>query len=318
MTGIVIINYNNITDIRNCIDSIIKYVNIAEVKIVVVDNGSNEDVRTAVRDHISSKFTDSCTVIEGSRVMSATLSLSTITYLMLPTNIGYARGNNAGIELLLKDDSISEIMILNSDIILTEDILGPLKNIIAHRDDVGAVSPLLRKPNGEVDYCCARRALERKSMLFTFSFMRRKHYRRALESRKLLKQYPELINENEVTIDLPSGSCMMFKRPVMQKLGGFDEGTFLYYEEDILNKKIKFLGLKNILVPQVSCIHIGGATTNNTKSAYFLKKCNYDSLLYYLQKYESCSKMEMAYYKLSGNLCLLRLWLGKLYHSILK
>ena len=40
-------------------------------------------------------------------------------------------------------------------------------------------------------------------------------------------------------IELPSGSCMMFNAEALRIIGGFDPNTFLYYEEDILYKKLK-------------------------------------------------------------------------------
>ncbi|MBQ5852225.1 MAG: glycosyltransferase family 2 protein, partial [Lachnospiraceae bacterium] len=195
------------------------------------------------------------------------------------------------------------------------DIVTPLVARLYEIPDVGSVSPLLYKPDGEIDYCCARRSLEKKDMLVTFSYLFNKQYTAALEKRKILRESPELINQEKIEIDLPSGSCMLFKKSVFEALGGFDKGTFLYYEEDILNKKIKQMGLKNVLIPSVNCIYVGGATTNNTKSAFFLKKCNYESLLYYLQKYESCTRLELCYFKLSASLRLGRLYLGRLYHK---
>lgn len=34
----------------------------------------------------------------------------------------------------------------------------------------------------------------------------------------------------------------------MRAIGGFDERTFLYYEEDILAEKVRSLGLKNAVL----------------------------------------------------------------------
>ena len=310
MVGVIVLNYNNTKDIKLCVDSLIKWTDSDNFKLLIVDNGSetavNEDVKSYVRE-----LSSGSSIFEyGTRCQ-----LSKYNYLRLSQNVGYARGNNAGLEYFYADSDITEILILNSDIILTSDIVTPLVARLYEIPDVGSVSPILYKLDGEIDYCCARRALCKKDMLVTFSYLFNKKYKSALEKRKILRESPELINQDKIEIDLPSGSCMLFKKAVFEALGGFDEGTFLYYEEDILNKKIKKMGLKNVLIPSVSCIHVGGATTNNTKSAYFLKKCNYESLLYYLQKYESCTRLELCYYKLSARIRLVRLYFGKIYHS---
>lgn len=317
MVGIIILNYNNTKDIFNCIDSICDTTPIADVKILVVDNGSSTEVRTTVGKYLEEKFRDSSyTCLEGGDIDQQNIDLPKMTYLVLSSNLGYARGNNAGIRLFLNDPTISEILILNSDIILTEDILPPLLKYLNSLDNVGAISPLLRKPNGNIDYCCARKNLSKKELLLTFSYIWAKQYSKALDNRKILITAPELMKDETVEIDLPSGSCMLFKKQVLKDIGGFDNGTFLYYEEDLLHRKLKEKGRVSYLVPSTSCIHVGGATTNNSKTAYFLKKCNYESLLYFLEKYETCSKVELFRFKFAARLRLFRLWLGMHYHKI--
>lgn len=317
MVGILILNYNNTSDIVNCVDSTCDKMSLADVKILVVDNGSSTEVREKVDNYLQSKFEPASYIcIEGVDDIDERIDLPKITYLVLPSNIGYARGNNEGIRLFTKDPSIREVLILNSDIILTEDILPPLLNHLNSLDNVGAISPLLRKPDGRIDYCCARKRLNKQDLLRTFSFIGAKKYLKALDKRKMLINAPELLEKEIVEIDLPSGSCMLFKMEVLKDIGGFDDGTFLYYEEDLLHRKLKERGLVSYLVPSTSCIHVGGATTNNSKTAFFLKKCNYESLLYYLEKYEACSKVEFFRFKSAANLRLFRLWLGMHYHRI--
>ena len=55
-TGIVILNYNNSVDTINCIESVMKN-NTAEIKIVLVDNGSpNKKVIEELADYVSKRF----------------------------------------------------------------------------------------------------------------------------------------------------------------------------------------------------------------------------------------------------------------------
>ena len=42
-----------------------------------------------------------------------------------------------------------------------------------------------------------------------------KKYKSALEKRKILRESPELINQDKIEIDLPSGSCMLFKKYII-------------------------------------------------------------------------------------------------------
>lgn len=317
MVGILILNYNNTSDIVNCVDSICDKMSLTDVKILVVDNGSSVEVKTTVGNYLQNKFGLSSFIsLEEGYDCSIGIELPSMTYLLLSSNLGYARGNNAGIRLLSMDSTVSEVLVLNSDIILSEDILPPLLKRVNSLDQVGAVSPLLRKPDGRIDYCCARRKMSKRDHLLTFSYVGAKKYSRALDRRKILKDSPHLLENDIVEIDLPSGSCMLFKKDVLIDIGGFDDGTFLYYEEDLLYRKLNEKGKISYLVPGTSCIHVGGATTNNSKTAYFLKKCNYESLLYYLEKYEECSRLEMLRFKCAAKVRLLRLWLGMCYHRL--
>lgn len=316
MVGIVILNYNNCSDIFKCIDSVVEHTPLQEVKFVVVDNGSTGSIKERVGDYLSHKFNMSYEEMKQSSKPCTNKSLKTMTYLCLDNNLGYANGNNEGIKILLNDSSIGKIMILNSDIIFVENIIPSLSNLLSNTPLVGAVSPLLRKPNGDIEHCCARKALKSKDYLLTFSYLFSDKYRLALKGRMILKNTPSLLNNDIVDIELPSGSCMMFNTEVLRDIEGFDTHTFLYYEEDILYKKLKAKGYRNLLVPSLNCIHIGGATTNNTKTAFFLRYCNYKSLLYYLKQYEDVSSFELLLFKIRANIRLIRPWLGLGYKKI--
>ncbi len=314
MVGIVILNYNNTKDIKECVDSVVQHIDLSDVKILVVDNGSKDDVCNDVECYLKEKFGE----IQDARNNDTSATLGKVSYLKLSQNLGYARGNNAGLEYLYRDPEIDYVMILNSDIIITQDFMPALKDHLNGDKNVAVVSPLLYKRNGDIDYCCARKALNKSDLLKTFSYLFSRQYANALDNQKILKFSSNFLNQSAIEIEMPSGSCMMFKKPILQKIGGFDPNTFLYYEENILFQKIKNLGMKSVLLPNVSCIHTGGATTTKSKTAYFLKRCNYESLLYYLKTYEQCSIAELLYVKATANLRLFRLWLGMKYKEYLR
>ncbi len=314
MVGILILNYNNTKDIKECIDSIVDKIDLSAVKLLVVDNGSTKDNYLNVGCYLKEKFKNVQEVLQDDTISN----LAQVSYLRLERNLGYARGNNAGLEFLYRDSDVNYVMVLNSDIIITEDFLPILKDYIKMHDNVAVVSPLLYNREGEIDHCCARKALSKDVLIKTFSYLQNKEYLKALHTQKILKQNKDINLNIPIDIELPSGSCMMFKNDILQKIGGFDPNTFLYYEENILYRKINNIGMKCVLLPMVSCIHTGGATTTSMKTAYFLKKCNYESVLYYLKTYEKCSRIELYYVIITAYLRLFRLWLGKKYKEIFK
>ena len=56
MVGVVILNYNNVKDTLNCVESVLRF-NTYPIKIVIVDNGStNPAVVPAIDSYLSHKY----------------------------------------------------------------------------------------------------------------------------------------------------------------------------------------------------------------------------------------------------------------------
>lgn len=310
MIGILILNYNNTDDIKKCIDSVCQYCMMDNIKIVVVDNGSKQNVYDDVGSYLYKTFNNQVSFIVCGENIER---LNKVTYLRLSQNVGYARGNNEGLRLLFADTDIDDILVLNSDILLTCDIIPTLLNERQKHDNVATISPLLVHLNNKIDYSCARKNYSDLCLLFTFSYLFAHRCCKLRQRSDLLITNPQLLKESSFEIDLPSGSCMLVAKKVFREIGGFDENTFLYYEENILYEKFKLLKYKSYVVPKISCIHVGGSTTNSTKSSLFLKKCNYNSLIYYLRTYRNINVLKLMYLHLSANLRLFKMRLNTIF-----
>lgn len=225
---------------------------------------------------------------------------------MLDDNRGYARGNNAGINLCYSDDDISHIMVLNNDILFVEDIIPTLLSKAASISDCGLISPLLYKRDMEdIDYNCARMnvtvgELISENMLHYLRRLRGKDQRQASPRR-----YPLLNREKMdgmlLEVELPSGACMLIDKKLMKEIGSFDPGTFLYYEENILYKKLQKKGKRNYIDTSLGCIHLGAATTSamSTRS----KKIVYhaiDSERYYVKNFSGATPLMKTLHALSS------------------
>ena len=150
------------------------------------------------------------------------------------------------------------------------------------------ISPLLYKKNGkDIDYNCARKNISNNELVLNYLFMDHNFLgikNTLKEKRLILKSDPELVDSEYVEIELPSGSCMLINKVVFNKIGGFDPGTFLFYEENILYKKFSLLGLHSYLIPSVSCIHLGGESRSKVSSKFVLQKES-ESVLFYAKNY---------------------------------
>ena len=295
--GIIILNYNHAVATVNCIDSIERF-NTAPVKYIVVDNGSTKEGTVVTLDAwFRERFPDGYVSCTADRMTDG--PLPRVTFVRNPVNSGYAVGNNIGLEQAYKDPEITDILLLNNDILFLEDILPTLK---ADADDAmekcGLITPILLKKNGKViDDSCARRFIGNWNLMVPFLLHRRDWFgwiTKANERRKILEDHPELAQDNHpFPVDYPSGSCLFIPKETFRKAGGFDPDTFLYYEELILYKKLKALGCQCYCDPRLRVIHLGGNSTRMSDKA-FLQKCNLESADVFFRKYGDCSFLQKA------------------------
>lgn len=301
MVGIVILNYNNSKDTIACVNSVLKYIDV-QFKLLLVDNGStNKAVTDELINYVTTlESSYSCKVLEDTNA----LALKQINLLLLPTNIGYARGNKQGLSMIYNDSEIDYIMILNNDILFTCPIVGNLINILEKIEDAFLVSPLLFKRDGKtIDYTCARNNYSINEFFCCYIF---KYFdifginKRIYKKNHVLLNSPKLICEKMIEIEMPSGSCFVTRKGDFFAIGDFDPNTFLYCEENILSKKIQCIKKKSFLIPSQTCIHLGGSTTSQSLSS-FIAKCSRDSILYYIKNYTSIHPISYSLFKLLVN-----------------
>lgn len=292
-TALIILNYNNYLDTINCVKSIMKF-NTALIKFIIVDNASTQKVAVpSLHEFFSQLYLDDYMMIEyGERIDE---SLPRLLFIVNKENMGYARGNNVGIEYAYKDPSIDKLIILNNDILFTSDIIGALREAYNSLVNPACVTPLLYKSdNKSIDYGCARLNHTNNGILITLLLFDKAWFgikKRIAQSRYLLLNEPDLLTRDVVKIEVPVGAFMMIDKELMYNLGCFDPHTFLYYEENILFKKISKIGKQNYLIPSVSCIHIGAASTSTNTPR--INSPSLQSLDYYVRHYSNMNYLQL-------------------------
>lgn len=299
-TAIIILNYNNYEDTINCIQSVEQY-NTAPIKYIVVDNGST-DKNAVIRidDFLRNKFKNN--YFKFSDTQAPRHDLAKANFVISKSNDGYAKGNNKGLCFAYADNEIDKILILNSDILFVEDIIPKLNNDLNSLDRAAIVSPLLYKKDAQnIDYNCSRKALTLSQRFIIYMLLFKDIFgiiTRIRNRNNLLYGKSIPVNENILEIELPSGSCMLFDKLYFKGIGSFDEGTFLYCEEDILFEKIKKTGKRNYLDTSLKCIHLGATTTKSQAPSLFIFNCSIHSNHYLLTHYTSASKFYLLAMKL--------------------
>lgn len=291
MTALLILTYNNTPAAIACLESIMQY-NTAPVKCFVVDNGSSvpgavEDLKGWLETRFAGQFL--CLTDED----APSGALPQMTLLASASNDGYARGNNKGLVHLYADPEVEEIAILNNDILFVADIIPHLVRFLRQNERCGVVAPLLYKRGGqEPDPLSVRRNMSNSRIISRFGW----HYPLFLKKTQRDTTDCSLIagvqpDTEAIEMEVPNGSFMVISKQLMQRIGGFDPRTFLYYEENILYKKLSAQGCTNYCLPQLKAIHLGAETTRSSRPA-FVMRCSLESADVYLRHYAGMTAIQ--------------------------
>ena len=264
MTGIVVLNYNTYDATIECISAIEKRIK-CEYKIYLVDNASEE----SCKDKLKNKYSSNCNV----------------NTIFLDKNLGYSGGNNVGISTAINEGA-SEILILNSDVIILNDIVSIMKKELSSM--VAIVGPKIYTPmreNGQFlrkNYTFASALTDKKPFYYV-----RKTFPK-LDSCYSVKNW-----DASITFEgMVSGCCFLISSDVFKQIGLFDDNVFLYAEEYILGKKLQNVNLMACYCPEAIIVHNHGASTRKIGNG-FSDYHRYASLYYCFKRYCNPSKYQV-------------------------
>ena len=129
--------------------------------------------------------------------------------------------------------------IVNPDVRLVGNPFPALRDALAEAD-VGVVGPAVLNVRGEIEPS-ARKFPTLQSIM------------RKVLAWKPLHDYSEATATREP--DWIAGTFMMFKSEAYARIGGVDERYFLYYEDVDLCARLRIIGLRVVLEPNVRIIH---------------------------------------------------------------
>ena len=231
---IVVVNWNAGYQIKECLDSIndLDCTTFQIGEVIVVDNNSSDD---SIENIKKERYNYLLRIIENSY------------------NAGFAKACNQGAQLCQS----KYILFLNPDTKLFKDSLNEV--IVYHNSNehLGVVGIQLIDENKEIARTCRKFPNKRN---------------RVAKILGLTRVFPgtgtEMVNwdHNELKeVDQVMGAFFLVKRELFNKLRGFDERFFVYYEEVDFCKRMQEMGYKNIFYPHSQAFHKGGGTSNQVK-----------------------------------------------------
>jgi len=287
-TAVVILNYRNYTDTINCIESVLR--ESQSCCMIVVDNNSNngslDEIAAHFQGRVNYSYYQPSTDVSSYRGQELLLVQNM-------ENGGYAKGNNVGLRLAYSL-GFKYLMVLNNDTIFKDTKVSLLTSVLEENPDALCVGPLLYKEDGEtIDFNCAKR----RATYWDFFVL--SYFGQWFKSKRWIKNYYYLkanptVGE-AIAVDLISGSCMVFHSDRLHRIGYFDEGTFLYYEEDIMAEKGRRAGFRFYFQPKTQLIHLGAKTMKNHSHSAITLKSSYNSAIYYLTVWRGLSPVKARF-----------------------
>lgn len=226
---LVILNWNRLPDTLECLDSI-KDLNVRGfgLETIVVDNGSTDDSLEKLR------------------------KIRNIKLVSNKENLGFAGGNNRGIEFALKAGA-NYVVVLNNDVILGKDSIWEMVKKAEESSEVGAVSPKIYFAKG----------FEFKKEKYKDSDLGKVIWYaggtidwdnvQGLTAGVDKVDRGEFGKENET--DFATGTCMLISKKAVREVGMFDEKYFMYYEDTDLSIRLKKAGYRVIYCPKAKVWH---------------------------------------------------------------
>ncbi len=185
-----------------------------------------------------------------------------VTILAQKYNLGFGKANNVGAVA-----STGEFLFfVNNDIIFSEDVVTPLVNCLQNHLDCGVVGPLLLNTDGTYQH----------SYGYFPSFVNEWKTQR---DTRFMQNVPLACTPK--VVDWVSFAAVMIPRKSFEKISGFDERYFMYFEDADVCMRLYMIGLKALFYPQCSLAHLGGASRSKENAAAIKYEYRRSQILFY-------------------------------------
>jgi GT2 family glycosyltransferase len=253
--SVVIVNWNVKDLLRACLQSVLAAAAQAPhltTEIIVVDSASADGSADMVRAEFPS-----------------------VRLLASPDNLGYAGGNNAGVDLATG----RALFLLNPDTVVNPTALAEMMAYLAEHPAVGALGPQLLWPDGTGQ--SSRRRFPTLGRLFWEStllgqwFPDNKHTRRY--------HLADIGPEQPQRVDWVVGAAILIRREAWAQVGPIDPDYFMYFEETDWCRRCAEAGWEIHYLPAAQVVHYEGQSSGQVVAARTLRFQR--SKLRYTQKY---------------------------------
>lgn len=221
--SIIIVNYNTVHLILDCIASVIEKTKGVKYEIIVVDNNSCDDAVRELTERFNGHF----------------------RYVQLPDNLGFGKANIEG----YKHASGRNIFLLNPDTVLLNNAIYELCRYMDNQDRVAICGGNLY----DKDLRPGLSHLQFGDILTSILFRG--------PCRKLFPNYYFNTLDKPLKVKMISGANMMIKRTIIEEIGFFDPDFFMYYEDNEFSYRVRRHHYAIVNIPKSKIIHLEGQSS---------------------------------------------------------
>lgn len=252
--GIIVLNYLKFGETISFVEGISRQVGV-DFEIIVVDNKSPNESFFELKRRLSSNHL--VQVVQSSK------------------NGGYSYGNNYGIKFLSRECDF--VLISNPDIYVRENnTIKEMIKIYESIPDCGCLSPVLLT-NGAPSIFSG---WNKVGFIADFIYSSRTT---AAFTRGSTLDFD--LKKSITKVDCVSGAFFLMKRALFDEIGGFDEKTFLYCEEEILATKITKKNLRNYVASDLRVEHVNSSIISSVFTKNQAQRHLIRSKIYYYTEY---------------------------------
>ncbi len=233
LCSVIILNWNGESMLRQFLPSVIKNTTGTDTEIVVADNGSTDNSLAVLKE------------------------FPTVRVLTFDRNYGFAEGYNRA----LKETEARYVVLLNSDVEVTEGWLESLLAFMEEHEDYAACQPKILSYKQKTHFEHAGAAggyIDR----YGYPYCRG----------RILNNTEEDKGQYDTVADVfwASGACMLVRRETYESCGGLDAAFFAHMEEIDLCWRMNCRGWRLACVPKSVVYHVGGGALDysNPRKTY--------------------------------------------------
>ncbi|MBT8338407.1 MAG: glycosyltransferase [Desulfatitalea sp.] len=257
---VIIVNYNSTDYAIRSIDSIKRDAKDVFLNLVVFDNGSVDSPERILDFHPETNL------------------------ILNEVNVGYSKAINYS----LKTCDSPYVLIMNPDTFVEHGFINHAIEHLENNHRVGIIGPKILEIDGRV-----QGSARRYPSFWTTIFGRKSPLTTFFPNNPITKKEFFCFNVNgsdTYEVDWVSGACMVMRREAIERINGFDEDYFLYWEDADLCKRLNSVGWKTVYDTKAVITHLVGKSSN-TKPIQSICHFHHSSYKYFMKHTKNFVKL---------------------------